>query len=121
VLGRFDQWYSQQIGIAPTRAVETLRAIIRDKENAFNDAVRPVARQASDLYDSKWQAIRRKHNYRRDAEECTFIEQFRTRATARIAGFNLGSARPSFLHIPAYPPRLVPPITDIEWNGLILS
>ena len=30
VQGRFDDWYTRQVGIAPTRAVEALRAIVKE-------------------------------------------------------------------------------------------
>jgi hypothetical protein len=119
VQGRFDHWYAQNIGIAPSRAVDALHAIVRDQENAFNGLVRPAAAETADLFESKWQMIRKKHKHRRDAEESTFIQQFQTRAAARIAGFALASGHASFLHIPARCPALEPALTNVEWNSLL--
>ena len=92
---------------------------MKDQESAFNDVVRPVAAETADLFESKWQTIRKKHKHRRDAEESTFIQQFPTRAVARIAGFCLASERASFFHIPARCPALEPALTSVEWTALL--
>jgi hypothetical protein len=112
VQGRFDHWYAQRVGIAPTRAVDTLRAIVKDKENAFNDAARPAAAAVAGLFENRWQAIRAKPRHERNGDESVFIQQFRTRIAARMAGFALAFGPATFLHVPARCP-------NVEWNALL--
>lgn len=119
VQGRFDEWYAKRVGIAPTRALDALRAILNDEEHAFNEAARPAAAEVAGLFEERWQAIRAKSKHERDAEETTFIKQLRTPAAARMAGFASAFGRALFIHVPALRPRLDPALTDAEWNALL--
>jgi hypothetical protein len=119
VQGRFDDWYARRVGIAPTRAVAALRAIVKDEENTFNEAARPAAAEVASLFEERWHAIRAKSKPERDAEETTFIKQLRTPAAARMAGFASAFGRALFLHVPVLRPRLDPALTDAEWNTLL--
>jgi hypothetical protein len=66
VQGRFDDWYAKRVGIAPTRAVEALRAIVKDEENVFNEAARAAAAEVAGLIEERWHAIRAKPRHERD-------------------------------------------------------
>jgi hypothetical protein len=65
VQGRFDNWYAQRVSIAPTRAVDALRTILQDEENALNEEARLAIAEVVSLFEDRWQAIRAKskHEY----------------------------------------------------------
>ena len=119
VQGRFDTWYAQRVGIAPTRAVDALRAILKYEETAYNDAAIPVMEEAVSLFEDQWQAIRAKSKHDRDAAETAFLRQFCTREKAGMAGFASAFGHATFLHVPARRSSLEPALTDAEWNALV--
>jgi hypothetical protein len=119
VQGRFDHWYAERVGIAPTRAVEALRAVMDGEERAFNEAARPAAAEVASAFETRWHAIRAKPKHARDAEESKFLTQFRTPAAARMAEFASAFGRAAFRHVPVPRPLLDPALTDGEWHALL--
>jgi hypothetical protein len=119
VQGRFDNWYAERVGIAPTRALDALQAILKHEEHAFNEAARPAAAAVAGVFEERWQAIRAKPKYERDADDSAFIKQFRTPTAVRLAGFASAFGRATFRHVPALRPDLNPALTDVEWNALL--
>lgn len=121
VQGKFDTWFARQAGIAPSRAVDGLWAIMNQQEEAANDS-------NSDLLDSMqslgvfWQTAERKPPGKRSETEQQVLDFCANEKTARIFGYvkRLNELAPLTLPVSRTALKsLDPPISEKEWTALL--
>lgn len=83
IQGYFDSWFSEVVGIFPTRATAMLWAIIRHQEDALNLGM-PDIRACAEAARKHWQDIEEKPAPQRNPDETRLLEVFENDKAAGV-------------------------------------
>lgn len=120
IQGKFNTWFAQRAGIAPTRAINILWAIARMQEETVNDFMNDV-RDSMRAFGDLWQMAKKKPPDKRSESEQHILNICADKKTARIFGFvkRLNELAP--LRLPVGHSALKsfdPPLSENEWTAL---
>ncbi|NBK97878.1 MAG: hypothetical protein EOM50_07645 [Erysipelotrichia bacterium] len=104
VQGRFDDWFAQQVGIAPTKAVDILSTILQVEENAVIE----IANNTCPIVHSKHLKKTTSCNRSKKSIKSHIIKKF-----------DISFGATSFIHVPVHRLKATPTCTEEEWNALI--
>lgn len=108
VQGKFDDWFAQQVGIAPTKAVDILRTILQVEENAVIE-----------IANNTCPVVHSKHFKKTTKKKSSSYNQSKRSTKAPIIKFDIAFGATSFIHVPVHRLKAVPTCTEEEWSALI--
>lgn len=120
IQGKFDSWFAKKAGIAPTRAIDLLWAIVKAQEDAANDFMKDVF-ESLHAYVNLWETVKKKPQVKRTEPEQHILSVCADKKTARIFGYvkRLNELAPSKLPVtPSSLKSIDPPPSEEEWLAL---
>jgi len=120
VQGKFDNWFAQQCGIAPTRAVDLMWAIMKALEYDANNFMGEVYKSGQVLGEL-WKTAKKKPLHKRSASEQHLLNICADKKTAEMFGFvkRLNELAPSKLPVSFSSLKYFDPaLSEKEWTAL---